>query len=218
MANKLIVDVIISHSFGQNAYIAHLDGVSECVVVDPGFDGEAIQEQLTESRLTPKAFLNTHGHIDHIAGNQWMKRCWPDCPLVIGKEDAEKLVDPNANLSGQYGSGLTSPPADCVVTQGDRVEKAGLVLEVVEIPGHTKGHVVYVWKGESPWIVFGGDILFKRSIGRSDFPDGDPQLLLTSIQSKLLTMPDDTIVMPGHGESTTIGEEKRLNPFVGENA
>ena len=88
-------------------------------------------------------------------------------------------------------------------------------LEVLELPGHSRGHVVYVWKGDRPWVVFGGDVLFQGSIGRTDFPDGDMKRLLSGIREKLFVMPDDTIVYPGHGAPTTIGEEKRYNPFVG---
>ncbi len=201
--------------FGQNTFLAGLASRSDCVVIDPGFDAEAIQECLLQHHLTPKAILNTHGHVDHIAGNQFMKRCWPDCPLVIGVHEHDKLIDPLANLSGQYGAGLTSPPADKLVDDGEIYDAAGLSLEVLEVPGHSKGHVVYVWKGDTPWMVFGGDVLFQGSIGRTDFPDGNMKELLAAIRAKLFVMPDDTVVLPGHGPTTTIGAEKRFNPFVG---
>ena len=215
MQKKLVYEPIVSHGFGQNAYVAHLESSSECIVVDPGFDAPAIQQYLTDNRLTPKAILNTHGHIDHIAGNEFLKRSWTECPIV---NDANKLTDPSANLSLQFGASLTSPPADQLVSDGEVYEVAGITLEVVAVPGHSQGHVVFVWKGESPWVVFGGDILFHRGIGRSDFPDSDTQTLWTSIRTKLFTMPEDTIVLPGHGDSTTIGDERRFNPFVGDGA
>ena len=113
------------------------------------------------------------------------------------------------------GDWLTSPPADYLVVDGDAYEAAGLTLEVLEIPGHSIGHVVYVWKAGDPWVVFGGDVLFQGSVGRTDFPDGDTQQLFAAIRAKLFVMPDETIVLPGHGSATTIGEEKRFNPFVG---
>ncbi len=102
--------------------------------------------------------------------------------------------------------------------EGQIYQAAGFELEVLEVPGHSSGHVVYVWKRGKPWIVFGGDVLFVGSIGRTDFPDGSFEDLASGIHGKLFTMPDDTVVLPGHGEPTTIGEEKQSNPFVGRPA
>jgi glyoxylase-like metal-dependent hydrolase (beta-lactamase superfamily II) len=200
--------------FAENSYIAHLEGHSDCVVVDPGFDADKIIQRIEDKQLTPSAFLNTHGHADHIAGNAAMKQRWPDCPLVIGAKEAVKLTDPAANLSATYGIAVVSPPADQSVREGDTYSAAGLEFHVLETPGHSSGHVVFVWRGGEPWVVFGGDMLFQGSVGRADFPDSNPQQLVDSIRTKLYTLPDDTIVRSGHGEATTIGEEKRYNPFV----
>jgi glyoxylase-like metal-dependent hydrolase (beta-lactamase superfamily II) len=206
--------VIVSAPFAENTYLAHLEGSHDCLVVDPGLEPEQIRECLARERLTPRAILNTHGHADHIAGNEALKRCFPDCPLVIGAGDAPKLSDPELNLSAPFGMGLSSPPADVLVHEGDVYSAAGFDLLVHETPGHSAGHVIFLWKGGAPWLVFGGDVLFQGSVGRSDFPDGDAQQLAASIRDKLYTLPDDTIVLPGHGEPTTIGHEKRTNPFV----
>ena len=105
MPDELVLHTVISRMFSQNTFVAGLAGRSDCVIVDPGFEPQAIQDLLAEHQLTPKAILNTHGHVDHIAGNELMKRCWPDCPLVIGKREADKLSDPQANLSAQWGIG-----------------------------------------------------------------------------------------------------------------
>jgi glyoxylase-like metal-dependent hydrolase (beta-lactamase superfamily II) len=214
MPHTLVLHTVVSRGFAQNTFLAALPGRSDCVIVDPGFDFVAIQDCIGEQRLTPKAILNTHGHVDHIAGNQAMKRCWPECPIVIGTDEAHKLIDAHANLSAQYGAGITSPPADHLVDDGDTYSAAGLEFEVRAIPGHSRGHVVYLWKGGDPWIVFGGDVLFQGSIGRFDFPDGDLDQLLSAIRTKLLVLPDETIVLPGHGGATTIGQERKFNPYL----
>lgn len=207
--------VVLSQPFAENTYICYLEGRNDCLVVDPGLDPQAIIDLLADLRLLPAAILNTHGHADHIAGNEAMKRCWPDCPLVIGAGDAAKLTDPVANLSAPFGLSLVSPQADVLVEEGETYKAAGMELEVLHTPGHCQGHVVFVYKGGSPWVVIGGDVLFYDSIGRTDFPDGDLQQLVQSIHQKLFFLPDDTIVLPGHGQQTTIGREKQLNPFVG---
>lgn len=203
--------------FAVNTYIFHWPERTDCLVVDPGFDADRILQRLFDSRLTPAAILNTHGHIDHISGNAALKRQWPDCPLVIGEHETDKLVDPMRNLSGQYGTPIISPPADKTVRAGDRLVFAGFELEVRFTPGHSSGHVVFLWQGSAPWIVFGGDVLFAGSVGRTDFPDGDFEQLRRSIRQQLFTLPDDTVVLPGHGGPTTVGHERRSNPFVGEN-
>lgn len=185
------------------------------MIVDPGLDAERIIASVTEQRWQPETILLTHGHADHIAGVESLKRCWPECPIVIGRKDAPKLTDSELNLSAQYDFNLTSPEADQLVEEGDRLSLAGMEFDVYETPGHSIGHVVYIWKGGSPWVVVGGDVLFREGIGRSDFPDGSHEQLVESIQTKLFTLPDDTLVLPGHGPTTTIGHEREFNPFVG---
>lgn len=214
MSRRLRVGVVVSQLFAENAYIAYLEGRSDCLVIDPGLDADQIIQFITEHRLTPAAILNTHGHADHIAGNEAMKRCWPEAPLVIGAGDAEKLTDPEKNLSRPFGYDIISPPADQTVSEGQSLQAAGFDLEIFECPGHSVGHVVFIWKGESPWVVFGGDVLFQGSIGRTDFPDGSFEQLAHAIRTKIYCLPDDTLVLPGHGDVTTVGTEKQTNPFV----
>lgn len=205
---------MVSEFFQENAFIAWLEGSSECIVFDPGFDHPAIIDKIRELGLTPAAILNTHAHGDHIAGNAALKAQWPDAPLVIGDKEAFKLTDPVSNLSRNFGYDLLSPPADEVVREGDVYSAAGLDLEVYEIPGHSIGHVVFVWKGGSQFVVFGGDVLFQGSIGRTDFPDGSFENLAAGIREKLYVLPDNTLVLPGHGPATTVGYEKLHNGFV----
>jgi hydroxyacylglutathione hydrolase len=212
---QLNVGTVVSMPFDENTYIANLGGQSDCVIFDPGLEPDAIVAYLEERSLAPAAIVCTHGHSDHIAGNGALKQRWPGCPLVIGAGDAEKLVNPDLNLSAPFGFPLTSPPADQVLHEGEQFRAAGIELDVLEAPGHSIGHIVLVCKQVKPWRVFGGDVLFAGSIGRTDFPDGSFEDLQNAIHRKLFTLPDDTIVYPGHGLETTIGREKRSNPFVG---
>lgn len=206
---------ITSRMFAINTYIVYRPTRTDCVVVDPGFDSGRIIQTLFELRLTPAAVLNTHGHVDHIVGNAALKKEWPRCPLVIGADEADKLTDPYKNLSGLYGTPVVSPPADTLVRAGETYSAAGLDFLTLAAPGHSSGHVVFVWRGASPWFVLGGDVLFQGSVGRTDFPDGDFEQLRAAIHSQLFPLPADTIVYPGHGGPTTIGAERRSNPYVG---
>jgi glyoxylase-like metal-dependent hydrolase (beta-lactamase superfamily II) len=125
------------------------------------------------------------------------------------------LTDPAGNLSAGYGLPAVSPPADSTVREGDVYQVAGFRLLVRETPGHSRGHVTFVDRESSPVRIFSGDVLFEHGIGRYDFPDAEFEELRASIHDKLFTEPDDAIVYPGHGPTTTIGAEKRFNPFVG---
>lgn len=207
--------VVVSAPFGENTYIAHLQGRSDCLVLDPGLEPDRILEYLEREKLIPAAILITHGHSDHIGGNAEMKRAFPDCPIVVSHGDAPKLTNPILNLSAAFGADLQSPPADVLVGEGDQYSAAGFDLEVLEIPGHSSGHVVFLWRAAQPMLVFGGDVLFAGGIGRTDFPDGSFEQLAEGIWSKLFTLPDDTVILPGHGPGTTVGQEKRSNQFVG---
>lgn len=218
MVSPLQIAAIPSVPFDENTYVVHLEGRDDCLVFDPGLEPDKIIEYLERKRLTPVAFLCTHGHADHIAGNAALKGRWPDCPLVIGAVDAPMLTDPRLNLSAAFGMPVVSPPADQTLVEGDRYSAAGIELEVFEIPGHSPGHVVFLYKGMTPYQVIGGDVLFAGSIGRTDFPGGSFEDLAAGVHRVLFTLPDDTRVLPGHGPATTVGRERRTNPFVGEQA
>lgn len=209
----LHVRTIVSQPFEENTYLVWRDGRAEALVIDPGLEPDLILDALARHGLSAAAILNTHGHADHIGGNAAMKRAFPRAPLVIGAGDENMLSDPMANLSGVFGEPLTSPPADATVNGGDSLEHAGIALEVRFTPGHSPGHVVFVCR-DGGAQVFGGDVLFRGSIGRFDFPGGSEAALLRSIREQLYTLPDDTVVYPGHGPTTTVGHEKRTNPFV----
>ena len=207
-------EVIVSQPFDENSYLIWLEGQQNCLIVDPGFEPNLILTRIEQLVLQPVVILNTHGHSDHIAGNAAMKEKWPACPLVIGINDEAKLSDPQLNLSAPFGVELVSPPADQTLRHGERYEAAGIDFEIRETPGHSVGHIVLVCRQSKPWTVIGGDVLFRGSVGRTDFPDGSMDQLRQAIQQHLYTLPDDTLVLPGHGPTTTVGAEKATNPFV----
>lgn len=212
---QLCVECVVSDPFAENTYVVFLRGQTDCVIIDPGLEPDKIEQVVGRLQLAPVAILNTHGHSDHIAGNERCKQCWPEAPLIIGAEDAPKLTDADLNLSAPFGFDIVSPPADRYTQHGDRLELAGLEFEVVATPGHSRGHVIFLCRQVSPWVVFGGDVLFQGSVGRTDFPDGNTRDLTRAIHQHLFSLPPETRVYPGHGPVTTIGQEIRTNPFVG---
>jgi glyoxylase-like metal-dependent hydrolase (beta-lactamase superfamily II) len=215
MPAALNIHTIVSMPFEENSYVLWLPERRDVVVVDPGLEPELILDFLDERELAMAAILNTHGHADHIGGNRALKAKFPAAPIIVGTNEQHLLVDANANLSAPFGMPITSPAADRTVNEGDVVELAGMRFEVLEVPGHSPGHVVYLLRGE-PCMLLGGDVLFRGSIGRYDLPGCNGQLLLGGIRKKLYTLPPETVVYPGHGPVTTIGHEKRTNPFVSE--
>jgi len=211
------IETVVSRPFDQNAYLFWRQGQAKAVVIDPGFDTDSLLAVLKHRELGVAAILDTHGHADHIAGNLAIKEAYPDAPLWIGRNDRQLLLDPELNLSASFGIPFRSPDADRVVDDGECIDVAGLVFDVREIPGHSPGSVVYICSQFDAPIVFGGDVLFAGSIGRTDL-GGDFGLLVAGIRTKLFVLPDATTVYTGHGPATSIGQEKLSNPFVGESA
>ncbi len=204
-------------SFQTNCYLAAPSAGSECVIIDPGQDAvPGIDAVIAEHRLKPVAVLLTHGHIDHI----WsvVPVCGArDIPAYIHPSDRDLLADPARGLPPAAGQqllpGLTFTEPDDVaeLADGMTLRLAGLEIVVDHAPGHTPGSVTFLL---APGMLFSGDLLFARSIGRTDLPGGDYPAILDSLARVCLTLPDETEVLPGHGPRTTIGAERAGNPFL----
>jgi len=214
LISDLHLKSIESDSFGQNAYIVHFDNLSDCFIVDAGFDVDKIIRYIKKNNLNLVAILVTHGHLDHIAGNGDIKEEWPECKIYVGKDDAEKLVDPKGNLSANYGVPVVTPAADHKLADGDKITVASIPITALHLPGHSQGHLIYRIEGEEGIVMFVGDVIFQGSIGRYDFPDGNYSDLIEGIRDKILTQPIETVLFPGHGPKTTVGRELRYNPFL----
>ena len=211
--------------WGTNCYVAATGPGTECVVIDPGKDStEGVAQVVREQRLKPVAVLVTHGHVDHmwcvapVAGTY-------DATAWIHPRDRHLLTDPSAAMSPEtaqmlLGGGyeFTEPDDVGELADGQDLELAGLTFTVDHTPGHTRGSVTF----RSPYdaqediseVMFSGDLLFAGSIGRTDLPGGDHPTMLRSLASKVLPLADDVVVLPGHGEQTSIGRERATNPFL----
>jgi glyoxylase-like metal-dependent hydrolase (beta-lactamase superfamily II) len=214
MASTLNIRTVVSRPFEENTYLLWRQGSTDAVVVDPGLEPDLIFDALDEEGLTPAAILITHAHGDHIGGNTALKERYPDCPIIIGAGEAHMLTDARANLSAMFNMPIVSPPADRTVREGDAIEVAGIRFEILEVPGHSPGHVVYVHRSD-PILVMGGDVLFRGSVGRTDLPGGSAALLFEGICTKIFPLPGNTVIYPGHGPVTTVAHERQHNPFVG---
>jgi glyoxylase-like metal-dependent hydrolase (beta-lactamase superfamily II) len=210
--------------WGTNCYVAATGPGSECVVIDPGKDAaEGVAAVVAEHRLKPVAVLVTHGHIDHM---------WSVAPLAgtydatawVHPKDRHLLANPMAGMSRETASMLlggkyefAEPDAVEEMSDGQVLALAGLSISVDHTPGHTQGSVTFrtpYGQQDVAEVMFSGDLLFAGSIGRTDLPGGDHAAMLESLRTKVLTLPDNIAVLPGHGEQTDIGRERRTNPYL----
>ncbi len=192
-----------------NCFILGCESTKEAAVIDPGDDADRILMTLAKSELKVKYLINTHGHFDHVGANKRMKDV-TGAQLAVHPDD-EPMFKELSRSAMMFGlSAENSPPADIYLNDGDEISFGTITLKVIHTPGHTKGGISLYTKGH----LFAGDTLFAGSIGRTDLGGGDYDTLIASIKERLLILDPETIVYTGHGPETTIGNEKRMNPFL----
>jgi glyoxylase-like metal-dependent hydrolase (beta-lactamase superfamily II) len=195
-----------------NCYLVYDEDTREGWIIDASWSPEPMVRKAQELDLNISKILLTHAHIDHIAGLDVVRRAFPSAPVHLHEHEADWLGDAQANLSAGHGEPFTTKEADILLRGGESLDLAGSKWGIHLTPGHSPGSITLHCPALSAAIV--GDVLFHRSIGRSDFPTSNHEDLKKSILKTLYTFPDDTVCLPGHNEPTTIGEERRYNPFV----
>lgn len=209
------VKTLVFNPFQENTYIVWSKS-GECAIIDPGMmyrnEYQAISAFIEEKGLTPTHLLNTHMHIDHVAGNEYISNKYG----LVAEGNVEdnflaERVKEQAQMFGVPYSG-NNVTIGKNLSENDIIKIGDELLKVIKIPGHSKGHIAFY--SEKDGLIFTGDALFQLSIGRTDLPTGNYNQLLTSIDTKLMTLPDETVVYPGHGNKTTIGFEREHNPYI----
>jgi len=200
---------ILLPDFETNTWLLWDEESREAILVDPAAPSPDLLKRIEELNLKVKYIINTHGHMDHIGGNIWFKNHL-SAPLMIHSADAPMLVNSAMNLSLYVGNPVSSAPPDVLLEDGMELSLGKYPVKVIHTPGHTPGGICLL----ADKFLISGDTLFEQSIGRTDLQGGNHQQIINSIKNKLFVLPDDVIVFPGHGPRTSIGMEKKNNPFV----
>lgn len=195
--------------YAVNCYIIYSEDTNEGIIVDPGGDVDDILDYVRENNLNIKYLVLTHGHADHIGGLKGLKEAL-GAIIAIHEDDVDMLKDADKNLSSVMAMGKVELEPDILLREGDILEFGNEKAKVIHTPGHTRGSICL----EINDVIISGDTLFAGSIGRTDLYGGDYDTLINSIKDKLMTYPDETKVYPGHGSPTTIGRERKYNPFL----
>lgn len=205
MKKSFVIDRIMVGPVLSNCYLFGCEPTRVCAVIDPGADAKLIKQRIRNLNLKPKCIIITHAHVDHMGAiNEF------NLPVYAGSADSDYFSNPAKSLSLFMGEGQVFKRPSKLLSEGDEVDIGGCVLKVIEVPGHTPGSICLLHDE----VLFSGDTLFAGSIGRTDFPNGEQRLLVEMIKEKLLTLRETTKVYPGHGEITSIGIEKKNNPFL----
>jgi hydroxyacylglutathione hydrolase len=195
----------------ENTYLVYFPDEQAAVCIDPGDESAALTEALARRGLTLRHILLTHGHIDHVAGAFALARA-SGAPVAMHPDDRFMLEELPA-LGQLFGYGpLSVPTIDADLQGGERIAVGGTAIDILHTPGHSPGSVTFALPGH----LFVGDLIFSGNIGRTDLPGGDEATLLRSVREKIWPYPDNTLIHPGHGQPTTVGVEKRMNPFLAE--
>ncbi|MBO4680215.1 MAG: MBL fold metallo-hydrolase [Lachnospiraceae bacterium] len=197
-------------NMGTNCYFVYSEDTKDAIVFDPADNGDYLYEKLKDNGISVKAIFLTHGHFDHIYGVKKLKEL-SGAKVYASVDEVEVLKDPDKNVSEMFGRVISMEP-DETFNDLDVITIAGMTFQVLATPGHTAGSVCFYFKDDN--ILIAGDTLFEGSVGRTDFPTGSMKTLVESINSKLMVLPDNTRVYPGHGGTTTIGDERQNNPFI----
>ena len=217
---QLVIETFVEARFGENAYVVStLDGAGQAVglVIDPSFPPQVdrLLAYVAERGIRIEKIILTHGHADHIAGLDAVHDAHPDAQVAMAAADQPMLADASRNLSAPFGMSVTlRTPMDMDLQPGMGFPLGSLSWQVLDTMGHSPGGISLHCPSEG--IVFTGDALFSGSIGRTDFPGSDHARLISNIRDNLLSLPDDTVVYSGHGPTTTIGNERKSNPFLSE--
>lgn len=209
------IKIFTFNQFFENTFIIS-DSTNECIIIDPGCydknEKQILQDYILSNNLVPTRLINTHCHIDHILGNNFVSKTW-DLELEIHHKDIDLLKN-SKNIADLYGfvNYEKSPITNKFLVEGDIIEFGKSNLEVLFTPGHAPGHISLYSKNEN--FIISGDVLFNNSIGRTDLPGGNYNTLIDTIKSKFLCLDDSTVVYCGHGPSTTVGKERINNPFL----
>lgn len=198
--------------FQTNCFVVSVPGRNDCLIVDCGYEPLLMLDAIENEGLTPAALLLTHCHSDHIAGVDAVLSRFGSMPLYVHRNEVGFCSDPMLNLSGMVGMPMTCTEPDHLLDDGDVLDLAGMSWRIVHTPGHSPGGILYVHDESNQAIV--GDTLFAGSIGRFDFPTSNVEDLRRTITEVMMGLPDDMTIHPGHGPSTTIGQERQSNPFV----